>query len=229
MAIVKRIVCLANSRKLSGRCIAGKEQFGDRFGEWIRPVSKREHQEVSEYERQFEDGSDPSVLDIIDVPLLEALPQDYQQENWLLDSNRYWTKVGRADWSHLQRMVDHSGPLWKDGFSTFKGINDQIPLDLANDLRTSLRLVQVKGLTLSVFKPDEAFDNPKRRVQGHFYHYGSEYRLWVTDPRYEREYLAKADGFYRIGESFLTISLGEAFKGSCYKLIAAIIERDAGN
>ena len=25
MATVKRIVCLANSRKLSGRCVAGKE------------------------------------------------------------------------------------------------------------------------------------------------------------------------------------------------------------
>ena len=29
MATVKRIVCLANSRKLSGRCVAGKELCND--------------------------------------------------------------------------------------------------------------------------------------------------------------------------------------------------------
>lgn len=83
MPVKKRIVCLANSRKLSGRCIAGKELVEPR--RWIRPVSVREHEEVSEYERQYEDGSDPRVLDIFDVELLEPRPRTYQQENWLLD------------------------------------------------------------------------------------------------------------------------------------------------
>ncbi len=49
---LKRIVCLANSRKYSGRCIAGKELLADgRPGRWIRPVSARENEEVSEHER----------------------------------------------------------------------------------------------------------------------------------------------------------------------------------
>lgn len=91
-----------------------------------------------------------------------------------------------------------------------------------------MRLVWVDRLTLSVFKPGEAFGNPKRRVQGRFRHDGTEYRLWVTDPGYERAYLAKPDGDYEIGESFLTVSLGEPHKDACYKLIAAIIDRDEG-
>lgn len=96
MATVKRIVCLANSRKLNGRCVAGKELAGGRPGGWVRPVSAREHEEVSEYERQYEDGSDPRVLDTMDVPLLDPRPRGYQQENWLLDPDQYWVKVGRA-------------------------------------------------------------------------------------------------------------------------------------
>ena len=57
--------------------------------------------------------------------------------------------------------------------------------------------------------------NNKRRVQGRFRHAGQEYALWVTDPGWERTYLAKLDGIYDIGECFLTISLGEAYQDAC--------------
>ena len=49
---------------------------------------------------------------------------------------------------------------------------------------------------------------------------------WVTDPGYERSYLAQADGDYRIGECLLTVSLGEPYNDACYKLIAAIVHPD---
>lgn len=228
MGTVKRIVCLANSRKLQGRCIAGIELDGPRRAGWIRPVSAREREEVSEYERQYEDGSDPCVLDVIDVPLLEPRPRAYQQENWLLDPEYYWEKVRRCGWNELAGLVDPVGPLWIDGHHTYHGMNDKIPLELAGDVQGSLRLLRVDGLGLSVFKPGEAFGNLKRRVQGRFRHDGKEYRLWVTDPEYERAYLRKPDRDYEIGECFLTVSLGEPHEGACYKLIAAVIERDRG-
>ena len=225
MVVVKRIVCLANSRKLSGRCVAGKELSSNKPVGWIRPVSAREHEEVSEYERQYEDGSDPRVLDIMHVPLLVPRPKGYQQENWLLDPDHYWTRADRARWSDLDQLADPVQPLWINGHHTYNGFNDKIPLSLAGGLDSSLRLVRVDRLRLSVFKPGEAFGNPKRRVQGHFQHGGSEYRLWVTDPDYERAYLAKPDGDHKIGASYLTVSLGEPHNDACYKLIAAIIER----
>lgn len=93
MVATKRIVCLANSRRLAGRCIAGREWGPAGAGDWIRPVSKREHGDVGEYERQYEDGTDPRVLDIIDVPVVRASPKDYQTENWLLDDGYFWEKT----------------------------------------------------------------------------------------------------------------------------------------
>jgi len=223
--LVKRILCLANSRKLSGRCIAGREIVDDRAGAWIRPVSEREHQEVSEQERQYLDGSDPQVLHVINMPLAEHRPHFFQQENWLLDPRSHWEKAGVYDWVRLQGFLEPSGPLWVIQDSSYNGINDRIALPLANQLRSSLRLIRVQSLDIKVFCPGAAFGNPQRRVQGQFNHENVNYWLWVTDPVYERRFLAQPDGVYGIGEACLTISLGEPHEGFGYKLIAAIIER----
>ncbi len=228
MAIVKRIVCLANSRKLNGRCVAGIEisPTGERLS-WVRPVSMREHEEVSEYERQYQNGADPRVLDLIDLPLLDPGPNGYQQENWLLDPAHYWTKLGQVRWADLDRLAETVAPLWINDFHTYNGLNDKIPLESADGIRTSLRLIRVGKILLSVFKPGEAFGNPKRRVQGQFTFGGTDYHLWVTDPVVERSYLAQPDGQYMLDECFLTISLGEPHNGACYKLVAAIIPKTA--
>lgn len=224
MGTVRRIVCLANARRRSGRCIAGRVWDGNRPGKWIRPVSDREGEEVSEDERRYEDGREPEVLDIIDVPLLSPKPNNHQQENWLLDSDCYWVKMGVLPQYSLQQLVDPIAPLWIDGNSTYRGLNDQVPLARAKSLDSSLRLIHVDRVQLSVFRPGEAFGNPKRRVQGRFSYAGQEYALWITDPVYERKYLSEPDGEYEIGESFLIISLGEPFNEACYKLIATVIQ-----
>lgn len=227
MSTAKRIVCLANSRKISGRCIAGREwDEGRGAGPWVRLVSDRENQEVSEYERQYEDGSDPRVLDVIDVPVLEPRPTGCQTENWLLDPKYYWTKVGSYSPLDLAALTDPVEPLWIDGDSTYHGRNDRIRIESAGSVAGSLHLIRIEEIELEVFMPGEAFGNPKRRVQGRFVHAGREYALRVTDPGYERRYLAKLDGRYRLGECCLTISLGEPYQGAVYKLIAAIIEPD---
>lgn len=225
MGVTKRIVCLANSRKPNGRCVAGREWTGGRPGHWIRPVSARPGQEVSEEERRYEDGSDPRVLDIIDVPLLEPRPQNHQKENWLLDPDSYWVKAGVISWNELTGFCDVSGPLWINGDSTYAGLNDRIPFAQAAALESSLKLIHVDRLQIKVFRPGAAFGNPKRRVQARFSFGGIDYCLWVTDPIVERQYLARPDGEHVMGEAYLTISLGEKHTdGYCYKLVATVIQ-----
>ncbi len=222
---VRRILCLANSRKLSGRCVAGREIVNTQPGAWIRPVSNREHQEVSWEERHYEDGSDPRVLDVIAVPLVEARPHLFQQENWLLDTNFYWRKIDRLDWTRLQAFVEPEGPLWVNAQSSFSGTNNRVSLAQAEHLPNSLRLIRVAGARLEVLRPGAQFGNQKKRVEAEFVHEGIQYRLRVTDAVYERRYRAMDEGHYDIGECCLCISLGEPFEGYAYKLIAALIER----
>ena len=188
--------------------------------QWIRPVSARNNQEVSEYERQYLDGSDPKLLDIIDIPLLSHQPQDCQRENWLLDPEQYWKKVGVFEWGKLKPFSETRGTLWQNGDHTQNGLNDQISLVYAKREVNSLKLIYVDRLQLRVF----ASWGTKRRVQAHFRFDSSNYKLWVTDPCIEQAYLAKRDGFYRLDKCYLTVSLGELFKGYHHKLIAAILE-----
>lgn len=226
MAIVKRIVCLSNSRKLQGRCIAGREIVGGRPAAWIRPVSDRQHAEVSEYERQYQDGRDPKVLDVIDIPLREPQPEGCQRENWLLDPKAYWVRVGRFPRADLEKLTDSAGTLWINGYHASQGVNDRIPIELAVKLENSLKLVRVDKLRLNVCSSGEEFGNTKRRVQARFRFAGNNYALWVTDPIIERTYLSREDGEYRLGEKYLTVSLGEPYNGYCYKLVAAVIKQE---
>ena len=231
-ATVKRIVCLANSRKEGDRCIAGIELLESGSpGGWVRPVSDRGDEAVNAFERQYQDCSEPRVLDVIDVPVLEARPNTYQSENWLLDPHstyphHFWRKVRSITLDDLPHFTDPAGPLWIDGHSSDKGRNDRIPLYLANSLYRSLRLIQVDRLELSTTRAKSTLKvqgDFLYRVHGRFRYDGVEYRLNVTDPIYEQAYGERANSSYMLDACFLTISLGGPYKGYAYKLIAAVI------
>ena len=216
---VRRIVCLANSRMPGGSCIAGRVLESDgRPGPWVRPVSGQENEGVAASASRYVDGGTPSLLDVMDVPVLKAHPKGHQQENWLLDPNRRWTKAGSIDLVHLPKWVEEVETLWVNGCSTSKGQNDRVTTSDASSLNNSLCLIKV-NLTVCVFDHYN-----RRRVQGRFRHKGTNYWMWVTDDDYEREYLQQPDGTYQLGECYVTISLGGANEdGYAYKLTAAIL------
>lgn len=221
----KTIVCLANSRRNAGRCLAGKEVLGSAFTHtWIRPVSERLSQEISEEERRYKDGTDPEVLDIMSIPLLEAGSRGHQTENHVIDSGFYWRKEGGLLWQDLAAAVDQvSGDLWVNGFSSHHGTNDRIPEKIASKLTNSLLLVRPQALAIKVAVEGSDSGGPKRKIRASFALNGRKYLLAVTDPIVETDYLSKPDGYYPIADAYLCVSAGEGFMGYCYKLVAAIV------
>lgn len=216
----KIFVCLANSRKLSGRCIAGREVVEGGYGGWIRPVSARASGEVSEEERRYENGSDPRVLDIIEVPLLSPAPHSHQTENWVLDKRRYWGKRGRLAGESLAALVEKPAALWTIDDSSANGVNHRVRLEVAAEQKGSLVLIEPEYLQIHV----GAHGLSKRRVKASFLYNNTPYALVVTDPVVERAFLAKADGAYALEKVFLCVSLTESWEGWCYKVVAAVIE-----
>ena len=84
----RRIICLANSRKPDGRCIAGKLYFQGKFGKWLRPISAREGEELSEVERLVGPKTEPAMLDILEFSIiklpLNPLQTRRQHQLWFI-------------------------------------------------------------------------------------------------------------------------------------------------
>lgn len=150
MVTVKRIVCLANSRKMNERCVAGKEWTAHAPALWIRPVGSRPMGEILLRERRYENGADPELLDIIDVPLQGPQPKSFQSENWLLYSSRRWVLAGHANWAELSKLIDEPAALWLNDFHTRAGVNDRVAESAARRLSVSLYLLHLDALKLSV-------------------------------------------------------------------------------
>jgi len=172
----KTIICLANSRKISGRCVAGKETRSGKAGAWIRPVSGRPMGELSEEDRRFENGQDTKLLDVIRIPMVEPRPHGFQAENHLIDDGYYWTKEREASWDELKAALDKvSGPLWDNSSSSTYGLNDRVEEATADKLGSSLRLVEVTDLKIVVAVEGAEFGNAKRKVRGRFTLHGTQY------------------------------------------------------
>jgi hypothetical protein len=226
MTYKKTIVCLANSRKPpSGRCVAGREFVDNAFGPWLRPVSARSTEEISEEERRYETGQDPRVLDIISITLSGPKPHRHQTENHVIDADYHWQLKGTVTWEQLQQAVEViDAPLWRNGYSTYYGLNDRVPESEVAGLVRSLYLIRPNDLGIAVVKEGAEFGNPRRRVRALFKSHRASYSIIVTDPVVERQYLGQADGTYHLNDAVLCMSLsGMHDDGFAYKLAAAVI------
>lgn len=223
LATRKRLICLANSWRSGGRCVAGIELIENQSTGWIRPISARPTHEVATKEYEYENGTQPRLLDVISVPLLRPTPSGSQTENWILDPDRRWSKEGEVAWSDLKALAQSPDRLWIPEFNSSKGTNDLVPEEPSKRLSNSLYLIHVPELTVDVHDVFTEYGF-KRRVRGCFQYCRLTYSLSITDPEFNQEYCSREVGVYKIGEAFLTVSLAEPLNGSCSKLIAAVIE-----
>lgn len=222
----KTILCLANSRKYQGRCIAGKELAGDQAGPWIRPVSDRPLEELARSERCYWLGREPRLLDLIEINLEGPSPsaQPFQSENHRIAPRSRFRKKGRKKWKHLAPFLDSPPSLWRNGSSSYYGRNDRVSLSSASALRHSLYLIQPRKLTLEVVDEGSKFNATRRRLRARFRYRSIEYRFSVTDPVTERAFRRREPGAYPISDAYLCVSLGEPHTdGFCYKLVAGVI------
>lgn len=221
-ALKKQVICLANSIKNHGRCFAGKEIIHAKPGEWIRPISNRSSEELSETERWYSGKIEPVLLDVVEISLLQHVPHAHQIENWLIDPSYEFQKIDQISASEVLKIVDRPIELWPLGHSSTKGKNDFVPPEESVLLENSLYLIEVRQMEVEVLDI---------QIRCAFEYMGATYNLAVTDPVFKSKYVDKGTGKYHIDEAALTISLAQEIytplyghSAGRYKLIAGVIE-----
>ena len=225
MVFETRIVCLANSRKRDGHCVAGLEVGADgKLGKWIRPVGPRESESLTPSERRYADGTEPRLLDIIEVELLEHVPQGHQTENHRPHPGRQWRKVGRMTSAQLAANAQKfPGSLWFDGGSGAHGFSDMVPANRMNGFRHSLMLLVPDRIRIEA---SEEGPDRKIKVRADLLFGYKHYLLPVTDPVAERKFERMGLGKFPCEAMPLCISLGKPYPGPggpCYKLVASLV------
>ena len=222
MTYVKKIVCLANSIRPGGTCVAGREIVSEGNQEiiterWVRPISKGRGGGISLSQRKYNDDKEVQVLDIIEIPMIEPVPDGHQSENHLIDDSFPWKKTGKADWATLKTLVEPlNGPLWVNKDSTKGGKNDIIKGDDVSDISSSLILIGPIDIRI-MFSTTE---RGKRVVRADFHAAGHDYSIIVTDPKV-KAYSAKD---FSLENAIICVSLAEKLEatGKTSKLVATI-------
>lgn len=219
------IMCLANSIKHGGRCVAGLRLDGQG---WLRPVSNQPDGTLAYYHYRYADSSVVRTLDVVRIGLLKPRPAPYQPENWVIDG-KPWTLVTRplsiAHCSILKQAIE-SGP------SLLHNELDRVP---PGEVAVSARphsLALIAPQQIEIRRHAQRQENPRARAVFALEHGGRSvnYDLSVTDLHWRDEATRLGKLVIRQSETpfVATVSLSETFEGQCYKLLAAIIPLPPG-
>jgi len=209
-----KIICLANSYKYNGRCIAVLNEAG----QWVRPVSSSKKRAIDK-ETRIIDGSEPQILDILEIPLHAHGPvESCQPENKLLKDGQ-WKKVGQVRPKDLLKYCEDDSVILHNNLDHVRASCFRM---IPSYGWKSLKLIRNKNV---VFKQDE---NNKAKWRANFVNSkGTALSLRVTDPAI----CGWLEQGKRISKDcLLTVSMATGWSPDkrtakrCYKFVAGVIE-----
>jgi hypothetical protein len=217
-----KIVCLANSFRVGGRCLGGIELdqnnnpvIQNGRPKWIRPVCNTEHEEVPTHL-----VSHISLLDIVEFQAIQETGHGHQSENVLFNTNSIQTN-GRFPLSRLNTLIDNNR------FNVlFVNRGAAVPEHLVDGLKHSLMLIE-----LTAFETNERIfeGKPFPQIKLSFRHNGNLYNLPITDPSFLHRYGINNNILQGRQRVYVSLSLAAPHEGWSSKLVAGIIYDDVAN
>lgn len=217
----KQIICMGNSYKNGGRCLAGIEiqktasglsvvRNNDGLPNWIRPVMDNGDNGLPE-----DLVGSYTMLDILEIDVTNAVPTGAHCENVHFTSIR---KVGRIG------LNEHNlNPLCDTRHHVIFGNRGKaVPNEVFENGTYSLMFIRPESPIITV-QTDE-YGHEKYRIQ--FLYNGTYYDFPLTDTRYICELRSKNRmcGERNTGDLYLTLSLGVNYGDWHYKLVAGVID-----
>ncbi len=210
-----RFICLANSLKEGGRCLAGIEvdernqpRIINNRPKWIRPVCHTTHGEVPVHI-----AIPFRLLDIIEIDDIKSHPHPYQTENVLFDTQSL-RACGKFETAQLRRICEvHTCILGNKG----KALSPEAIAFLDH----SLMLISTDEFEVIKKIYPEKPNRPQIRLA--FIYMDTNYELPVTDPEFRDLYLEDSSLLKGVQRVYLCLSIGIPWEGWYYKLVASII------
>ena len=207
-----RIVCLANSYKEGGRCVAGielnknKELLCEK--KWIRPICKTMYGEIPTLLVKH-----IKPLDIIKFKITGNASDGFQSENVLFD-RKSLSRVGIFDKLQLSELCDQQPPV------LFGNKGKAVSEEGISQLNSSLIIIPATVFEIYERKYE---DKSNLQVRIKFDYNSDEYDLPVTDPIFLDNYKNNKQILSEIQKLYLVVSLGILHEGWHYKLVATIL------
>lgn len=222
MSSLKRIICLANSKKEGESCIAGIDID---TGKWVRPVCDSLYPKDGRVPKYIcrVDGREPELLDILEIPLADTGNNfDFESENLSILKGE-WKVVGKAKVQDIIQYCDDGTILHNSSKLVYLKYLQSLPLDK----RKTLQLINVVSLSIK----------SRRTSRGGIQWLGtivsSSGKKLVDIPITDPVFVKKIEsGYQSNGNYLITMSLGMPYKPDnwdgdeepCWKLIAGVIE-----
>lgn len=213
--MITRFICLANSFKEGGKCLAGIELDTHNTPvllngrpKWIRPVCETKHGEIpSEITESFH------LLDIIEIKITKILPLGYQSENVMFAESSLRI-VGKFSRDQLASLCDNQSFI-------FGNRGKAVSRENIKNLSHSLMLVNLTHFELVKKIYEDRPDKPQLRLQ--FTYSGNRYDFPITDPNFIQHYFQDRNLLEKVSQIYVTLSLGIEWNEWNYKLIACIL------
>lgn len=215
----KYFICLANSYKRGGRCIAGVEvvpngdagwklvRSDDDIPRWIRPIARTMYGEIPNFE-----GETIKMLSIVKLTNVVPCPEKVHSENIYYSRMEQCNDAISQESSVMNQLLDTKHQ------SLFHNRGRAVSAEMLAGINYSLMLIRPDKASAHI---DENREKSKNRMS--FSYYGVEYDFPITDPSFI-EYLKKnPEKYVNINDVYLTLSLGLEFEGWHHKLVAGVI------
>ena len=215
----KYFICLANSYKHGGRCIAGIEvvpqsdgslgivRHDDGRPRWIRPVSMSANGEIPNHlAESFK------IFSLVKLTDVEPCPDNAHTEDVHCTRMEICPFELSPTKDFLNQLIDtqHQAVFYFRGKS--------IPTTIIDRLDYSLMLIHPDNACAYC---DEGRENSKYRMK--FTYNGSNYDFPITDPVFLEQFKKSPNSYADLDGVYLVLSLGIAFEGFHYKLVATVL------
>jgi hypothetical protein len=228
--VAKDLVILANSDKMKGHCIAGKD-IGT--GEWVRIINnfKFSGGEAAPFyfqglEKLYGNGYGPYLGAHVRINFSGQCPIYCQPENWEIDGTK-WDHLGKYPDEKLRNLIDKKYPVWLG--NPAYGEHNDIPVNACNPkkpLKSSLVFLE---LTASQHLPRiylKANWRGKISPSLEFRLNGIEYDFPVKDHDFNKKITSEEIEPGSYDSLLVTLGVGQLYEKmqSHYKLAVGIVQ-----